>query len=186
MNMLADNPRFDRFLADIRTLVDEADGHEPRIIREGQALLGKLVSDSAWYPEALAQSDPLKFKQYMLHRAEDGRLTVLGVVWGPGQSAPPHDHTIWGLIGQLRGTEVTCLYDHTDEGLRLRRKLVLRPGETTALSPHLGDIHDVRNGGPDVAISIHVYGGDLEALSHRRTRYDAETGEVTPFQAEYH
>lgn len=187
IGMLVENNRFNEFLTDMAALLKRAAGDEAVIIREGRAILADLVSDDSWYPDQLAQSDPQRFKQYMLHRDETG-LTVLGVVWEPGQSAPPHDHTIWGLVGQLRGMEATRIYERPPGGgpLRMVEEQVLRPGQTAALSPTIGDIHDVRNLGPDVSISIHVYGGNLEALSYRRSRFDAKTGAAVPFTAEYH
>ena len=185
--MLIQNDRFDRFLSAMAVLLERPDVDEAAIIRKGRAVLADLVSEDSWYPDAFAQPDPHRFKQYMLHRDEMG-LTVLGVVWGPGQSAPPHNHTIWGLVGQLRGTEATRMYERPLGGgpLQMVEEHVLNPGQTTALSPTIGDIHDVRNVGPDVAVSIHVYGGDLESLSYRRSRYVVETGAIIPFATEYH
>ena len=31
---------------------------------------------------------------------------MVSFVWGPGQQSPIHNHTVWGLIGVLRGAEL--------------------------------------------------------------------------------
>lgn len=186
--MLVGSRRFDDFLADMAVLIDASCGREAEVVDQGQRILASLVSEDSWLPDELARAHPEHFSQYMLHRDPAGRFTVLGVVWGPGQSATPHNHTIWGLVGQLRGAEATRVYDDPEPGrpLRVRFEVVLRPGETTVVSPSLGDVHDVRNVFDGVSVSIHVYGGDLESLAPRRNRYDAASGAATSFEAAYH
>ncbi len=186
--MLRDNPIFDSFVARMTALMEDAGDDEARVVGEGQGLLAELVSSDTWLPDEFACAHPDHFKQYMLHRDVEKGFTILCVVWSKGQSAAPHDHTVWGLIGQLRGAERTRVYDRPQVGQPMapRGDVVLHPGETTALSPRLGDIHDVANVADGVSISIHVYGGDLEALAARRNRYDAATGATMPFIATYH
>src|SRR4051794_8765541 len=33
------------------------------------------------------------------------RFSVVSFVWGPGQKTPIHDHSVWGLVGVMRGAE---------------------------------------------------------------------------------
>lgn len=185
--MLIGNPKFDRFVAELRALRARIGTDETAMIEGARALLGELVATDDWLPSEFAEPHPTQFKQYRLYRsAED--FTVLCVVWGPGQKAPPHDHTIWGLVGQLRGAERTRLFDEPEPGrpMRVRSTVTLLPGQTTALSPTLGDIHDVENVADGVSVSIHVYGADLESLAARRRRFEPTTGTVIPFEASYH
>lgn len=186
--MLVGNPVFNAFLSKMDALIAASGGREADVVDEGKRVLAELVADDSWLPDDLAQAHPDRFTQYMLYREPEGRFTVLGVVWGPGQSATPHNHTIWGLVGQLRGAEATRVYEDPEPGLplRVRSEIVLRPGETTVVSPTLGDVHDVRNVSDGISISIHVYGGDLESLASRRNRYDVASGAATPFEAAYH
>ena len=186
--MLTDNAVFDAFVARMGDLIDRSGGREAEILRPGQKLLADLVSDDSWLPADVAEPHPDHFKQYMLYSEPRKRFSVLSVVWAPGQSATAHNHTVWGLIGQLRGAEVTREYDDPEPGrpLRVRSETVLRPGETTAVSPEVGDIHDVANAVEGISVSIHVYGGDLASLADRRNRYDPSTGTVTPFIASYY
>lgn len=184
--MLVGNAKFDAFLRRITHVIEEAGDDEARVIDQGRQVLADLVATDDWLPPAFAESHPDHFKQYMLHK--EPRFTVLCVVWGPGQSAIPHDHTVWGLIGQLRGAERTRTYEDPVAGqpLRLRSEEVLRPGQTSVVAPSVGDVHDVENAIDGISISIHVYGGDLSSLADRRHRYDAESGQAIPFITSYY
>ena len=146
---------------------------EPEILAQGGALLADLVSHDDWLPEAFAAPDPQHYRQYRLHADPAGRFSVVSFVWGPGQATPIHDHTVWGLVGMLRGAELSQAYSVSGGRLQPEgpvRRLV--PGEVEAVSPTIGDIHRVTNAFDDqVSISIHVYGADIGAV--RRHSYDA-------------
>jgi predicted metal-dependent enzyme (double-stranded beta helix superfamily) len=106
-------------------------------------------------------------------------------VWGPGQKTPVHDHTVWGLVGQLRGAERETMYTRDGDGpLVVGDSAVLKPGGLTAVSPSIGDIHVVANDMTDQAsISIHVYGANIGAVA--RHVFVPETGEVKDFVSGY-
>lgn len=182
------NEVFAAFVLRMEALIAKSNGDEPQILERGQKLLAELVASDAWLPLEYQMTDPKQYRQYLLHRDPDRGFTVLSVAWGVGQYATPHNHKVWGLIGQLHGSELTRTYKDPKPGrpLELASSLVLRPGETTAVSPSVGDVHDVRNVGHGDSVSIHVYGGDLAALARLRNRFDPETGAVTPFIAQYH
>jgi predicted metal-dependent enzyme (double-stranded beta helix superfamily) len=60
----------------------------------------------------------------------------------------------------------------------------LVPGEVSAVSPLIGDIHQVENALRDrPSISIHVYGGNIGAIA--RHVFVPETGEAKPFVSGY-
>lgn len=147
--------------------------------------LARLVSHDDWLPESLAQPDPQHYRQYLLHADALQRFSVVSFVWGPGQATPIHDHTVWGLIGMLRGEELSQPYAPDATG-RLRpqgQAAHLRPGDVEAVSPRLGDIHRVRNAFSDrTSISIHVYGANIGAV--QRWVY-AEDGSRKPFVSGY-
>lgn len=73
----------------------------------GGGLLKKLVSRDTWLPETHAQPEPTQYQQFMLHADSTERFSVVSFVWGPGQATPIQNHTVWGLIGMLRGAEPT-------------------------------------------------------------------------------
>jgi predicted metal-dependent enzyme (double-stranded beta helix superfamily) len=158
---------------------------EPRILSEGGELLRKLVSHDDWLPEAFAQPDPTRYQQFLLHADSTERFSVVSFVWGPGQATPVHDHTVWGLIGMLRGAEYSQGYALGADGhARPHGEAVrLDPGQVEAVSPTVGDLHRVHNAHADrVSISIHVYGANIGAV--RRHTYPAEGGRK-PFVSGY-
>jgi predicted metal-dependent enzyme (double-stranded beta helix superfamily) len=175
--------RLSDFVADLSDLLDQT-GDEAVILREGGALLAHLVSVDDWLPEAQSRPDPTRYQQYLLHRDPAGRFSVVSFVWGPGQATPVHDHTVWGLVGVLRGAELSQRYERCGDTLAATGQVHgLEPGQVEAVSPTVGDIHRVANAFDDrVSISIHVYGADIGSV--RRATYDAE-GRPKPFVSGY-
>lgn len=173
-----------RFVGTIAALV-EAAPREPELIEHGLAALRELVRDDDWLPDAYAAPSPERYRQYLLHADSRERFSVVSFVWGPGQQTPVHDHTVWGLIGVLRGAEYAQPYARDAAGaLRAHGPEVrLERGEVEAVSPTLGDIHRVRNAYDDrVSVSIHVYGANIGAV--RRSTY-ATDGAPKPFISGY-
>lgn len=159
------------------------DEHE--LLRQATRIVGHLVAADDWLPEEMAQSDPLHYRQYLLYGDPLDRYSLVSFVWGPGQQTPVHDHTVWGVIGMLRGAECSQAYHLTANGLEAAgREETLAPGQTTCVSPAIGDIHRVRNAhGDRTSISIHLYGGNIGRI-HRNT-YNTESGQRTSFVSGY-
>ena len=128
------------------------------------SLLKTLLQTDSWLPDELARPDPQRYRQYLLHADPLGRFSVVSFVWGPGQATPIHDHTVWGLVGMLRGQEVSQAWGPDERGglQPLGEAVTLVPGQVEAVSPRIGDIHRVHNPLADqVSISIHVYGANI-------------------------
>ncbi|MFS8977445.1 cysteine dioxygenase family protein [Cupriavidus necator] len=185
------NPNAPNALAPLRDFVTALaallDQHpdEPRILREGGALLARLVAHDDWLPDAWAQPHPEYYQQHLLHCDSAERFSIVSFVWGPGQRTPIHDHTVWGLIGMLRGAEDSqpFVLDATGKPVPQGDAVRLLPGQVEAVSPTEGDIHRVNNVYDDrVSVSIHVYGGNIGAV--RRSVY-AEDGTRKPFVSGY-
>jgi 3-mercaptopropionate dioxygenase len=104
---------------------------------------------------------------------------------GPGAAHPVHDHTVWGLIGMLRGVEISRNYAADPSGKLVSQAVLhLTPGQIMAVSRRIGDIHQVENALTDRAsISIHAYGANIGALA--RHVYLLESGETKPFVSGY-
>ena len=102
--------RFRTFVQDMTLLVEQAAGDEPTVLGEGRALLGRLVGTDDWLPDEFARPDTASYRQYLLWCDPLERFSVVSFVWGPGQKTPVHDHTVWGLIGMLRGAETATSY----------------------------------------------------------------------------
>jgi predicted metal-dependent enzyme (double-stranded beta helix superfamily) len=172
------------FARGLGALLDEG-ADEPRILRDGGALLAELVAHDDWLPESHAQPDSAHYCQYLLHLDERERFSVVSFVWGPGQETPIHDHTVWGLVGMLRGEEWAQNYRLGAGGRpeKTGAAELLLPGQVVAVSPRIGDIHRVANALTDRAsISIHVYGGNIGRI-HRSVFGD--DGTVKPFVSGY-
>lgn len=176
--------RLRRFLAELTELVDRQPV-ESALLERGQALLARLVAHDDWLPAELAEPHPEHYQQYLLHCDARQRFSVVSFVWGPGQRTPVHDHRVWGLIGMLRGAEDAQAYARDSAGALAPHgaPVRLRPGQVEAVSPRIGDVHQVSNALSDqVSISIHVYGGNIGAV--KRAVYLAD-GSEKPFISGY-
>ena len=161
--------RLRQFVRGFTALVDNQGANEAAMVAEGSTLLRALVAHDDWLPEASAAADPARYQQHLLWCDPHERFSVVSFVWGPGQHTPVHDHTVWGLIGMLRGEEAEQRYalDPQSGQLIPTARHTLKPGEVAAVSPTIGDVHEVRNALTDrPSISIHVYGANIGAV-HR-------------------
>jgi predicted metal-dependent enzyme (double-stranded beta helix superfamily) len=176
-------PRLGVFLTACARDIDTCVADEAALLARGQALLTALVAHDDWLDDAFAEPHPEHGEQYLLYCDPQRRFSVVSVVWGPGQGTPIHDHTIWGLVGVLRGAEIEERYDIREGRPVGRGEGRLEPGDVAILSPADGDIHRVRNAFDDQpSISIHVYGGDIGAIE--RNMY-LEDGGAKPFVTRY-
>lgn len=163
----------------------ETKPEEDEIFKKGGQLLHELVSVDDWLPEEYAQPNPLYYQQFLLHADALQRFSLVSFVWGPGQTTPIHDHTVWGIIGMLRGSEFSQGYDYTEKGelVKTGDPVQLSPGQIEFLSPTQGDLHKVSNASSsDVSISIHIYGANIGAV--QRSVY-LEDGTRKPFISGY-
>jgi 3-mercaptopropionate dioxygenase len=177
--------RLKRFVQDMTRLADAHHGDEAAMLAGGKALLAALVAQDDWLPESCAIPNPQRYTQYLLHCDPLERFSVVSFVWGPGQRTPVHDHTVWGLIGMLRGAETETHFNRTPSGALVPAgDATLRPGMVGQVSPTIGDIHVVANAAPDTpSISIHVYGGNIGMI--RRHVFDPATGAAREFVSGY-
>jgi predicted metal-dependent enzyme (double-stranded beta helix superfamily) len=139
---------------------------EQAIVESGSALLSRLIATDDWLPEAFSRPNPDRYQQYLLHCDSRERFSIVSFVWGPGQSTPIHDHSVWGLVGVLRGVEKVERFRRAPNGALIPDgESLLREGEVDAVSPRIGDIHRVTNGRDDApSVSIHIYGANIGAV----------------------
>jgi len=180
------NSRFHKFIEEFTGVIDKSSGDEEAILAAGRPLLAELVANDDWLPAEFAKPHPQYYQQYLLHADPQDRYSVVSFVWGPGQKTPIHNHTVWALIGMMRGSERAEGFAVPEDGkaMQLLGTEVLSPGDVDMVSPRLGDIHRVSNMFDDrVSISIHVYGGNIGRIS--RHVFDANTGERKTFVSGY-
>lgn len=177
---------FRQFVADFTRLVEKNGNDEQAMLDAGAPLLRALIAHDDWLPEECAQPHPTYYQQYLLHCDPLERFSVVSFVWGPGQRTPVHNHTVWGLIGMLRGAETCHRFEPAEAGkpMTISEPERLEPGQIDRVSPTLGDIHQVANASDDcVSIGIHVYGANIGAVE--RHVFDPATGITKLFVSGY-
>jgi 3-mercaptopropionate dioxygenase len=122
------------------------------------------------------RGSPDGYTQHVLHVEPGGSFSVVALVWRPGQETPVHDHRSWCVVAVLSGEEEETVYqlrdDRDDPVLVPCTTRCNRVGAVCACVPP-GDIHRVSNVGDHTAVSLHVYGADIQRYgSSIRRCYD--------------
>jgi len=170
--------RLREFVIGMTGLVQRHGRDEMPMLRDGGQLLGQLIAHDDWLPDAYAAPHRAHHQEYLLHCDPLGRFSVVSFVLAPGQKTPVHDHTVWCLIGVLRGSERFDEYRHEGVGAPMQKtgEHLCRVGDIEVASPEIGDIHVIANERRDrAAVSIHVFGANIGGLM-RRT-FSLATGE---------
>lgn len=177
--------RFRSFIAATAHYVEVHHADEPALFAALKPKLAELVAHDDWLPESYAAPHPDGYRQYLLYADPLDRWSVVSFVWGAGQRTPVHDHTVWGLVGVLRGAELSTGYVQGADGrLSAQPPVRIEAGDVVAVSPEIGDVHAIANAYADkTSISIHVYGGNI-GLIHRHV-FDTATGAAKPFVSGY-
>jgi 3-mercaptopropionate dioxygenase len=121
------------------------------------AALGRELPGPELLTAAERDGDPDGYQTHLMHAEPDGAFSIVAVVWRPGQVTPIHDHVTWCVAGVLQGAEDEELFALADG------RTLTGAGAVTGFAPP-GDIHRVRNPGPGVTVSLHVYGADITRL----------------------
>jgi predicted metal-dependent enzyme (double-stranded beta helix superfamily) len=150
------HPAFADFVRDVEATIDDPEA----IARRLQPL---LAQDGWLAPEHQAPGTD-RYRQHLLHVSPCRRLSVVALVWRPGQATPIHDHVSWCVVGVYRGLERETRYRVVDGRLERTATIDAEPGHVEALIPPAENIHLVEAGGDELTISIHVYGADIERL----------------------
>lgn len=176
------------FVQELTRLVELHGVNEARMLDEGERCLRALVTHDDWLPDEFARPSPTSYRQYLLYCDPLERFSVVSFVWLPGQRTPIHDHTVWGLVGVMRGEEQCDEYADPGQAAGPPRPAGthrVKPGDVDRVSPRIGDVHVVSNAGDEgAAVSIHVYGANIGAV--RRHTFDPESGAPREFVSGYH
>ena len=178
-------PALHQFIRTLDAIVAATDDETQQLPRV-QAAMRELVSHDDWLDPDCARPHLQYYQQYLLYADPQDRFSVVSFVWGPGQMTPVHDHTVWGVIGMLRGSECTQDYTIDTQGKPCvaGAEQLLRPGDVACVSPAIGDVHRVRNAHADRAsISIHAYGANIGKV--RRHVFPLEGGPAREFVSGY-
>lgn len=180
--------RFARYVADVEGILDRRRS-SPVKVREISALTEELVAAPDWLAPEHRRAEPDRYARYLLHRDRANRFVVMSLVWLPGQATPVHDHSCWGVMGLITGELEEVLYERLDDGsrpdyaeLEEAGRQRVSPASTSSILPPYREIHRIGNATDGAAISIHVYGRDLDEINV----FDTVTRRVSPMRIRYY
>jgi 3-mercaptopropionate dioxygenase len=140
-----------------------------RLVADAPNIVGQQVRTPAPGPGILTGRErlghPERYQSHVLHVERDGSLSLVGLVWRPGQATTIHDHVAWGAFAVLAGWEYEEAFTLSPDKTALVPMVTRRngPGDVSAFAPP-GDIHRITNAGDQVVIQLHVYGTDVAML----------------------
>ena len=178
--------RLREFVVSMTGLAERQGDDELAMLRDGGKLLGALIAHDDWLPEMFAAPHLAHYQEFLLYCDPLERFSVVSLALGPNQRTPIHEHTVWCLIGVIRGTVHFDEYRHEGVGVALRKtgEHLGQAGDIDAVSPTVGDIHVMSNALRDqAAVSIHAFGGNIGAIERRA--YNLATGEPHVFRSGY-
>ena len=129
-------------------------------------LPGFLVTPNLLTPEQRnAPADSYGRNQVFI--CPQDQFSVLAMVWPAGVTTPIHDHRDWCTIGVYEGVIEETYYDPASGAPDCTtavptRTVCHRPGDIAYMPVDAPNIHCIHNPTDEVAISIHVYGGNCE------------------------
>jgi predicted metal-dependent enzyme (double-stranded beta helix superfamily) len=111
---------------------------------------------------------------HRLHVEPDGSFSLLAIVWRRGQWTRIHDHVTWCVFAGLQGEVTEELYDlDASSGTLVSAGHRRCTAGTVRCELPPGDIHRLGNLDSRPAITLHVYGTDVDRLgSSARRTYD--------------
>lgn len=154
-----------RFIWDLSSLIDMAEGDEREIVTVGKDLMARLLAEPAWLPDDFAQAHPGAPRHFQVYEDPGERFFIFSEVWAPGQAGVMTDHGVWGFLGVLSGTEsrqspgspdVKTWEQGSVEAIRRKTGLAVRSSNGSDRVPLVG---------------IRVFGGDHP---YRRTKANGE------------
>lgn len=111
----------------------------------------------------LLRYDPDERYSALVDSTEGQEVWLLG--WLPGQHTDLHDHAqSSGAFTVVSGNLTETVARRSPDGRAVTELHALTAGQSRVFGP--GYVHQVRNDGPDPAISIHVYREGGRAMRH--------------------
>lgn len=133
-----------------------------------QTLMAEMVDGKLELPAELVQPVAEDYGRRLLHRHPEGRYAVVVMTWGPGQGTPIHDHAgNWCVEcvyeGRIRVSSYDLVGEESDEVVAFLKANEVEAGKGAAgsLIPPF-DHHVIDNPHEETAVTIHVYGGDMD------------------------
>jgi len=144
---------------------------EARRLRNDPYAIGErlraLLAQDGWLAPEHREPDPDRYRQHLLYVSPERTVSIVALVWLPGQTTPIHDHVSWCVVGVYEGRERETRYRAVEAGgeryLEEAGSIEADPGHVEVIVPSVEDIHAVTAVSEGATISIHVYGADIEA-----------------------
>jgi len=160
----------DRLIAAVDHAVQHEHAHQ--IAATLRAALREAIADSRiQLPACVHHPIEDHYARRELYRSPVHGYSIVAMSWGPGQGTPLHDHSgLWCVegvwLGQLEITQYQLL-ERDGERFRFRAEPAVLGDCGSAgslIPPH--EYHTIRNtSDDDLAISVHVYQGEMTRLS---------------------
>jgi len=166
----------DALLVDLDTAAHEIAAARPRAV--ATALAGHLGRPGLLAP-ALRRSSARSYQTNVVHVDPLGRYSLVALVWRPGQRTSIHSHASWCVVGVHEGCEQERSFRLADGFAVETERRTMLAGDVAAVAAGDDDVHEVRNSGTGVTISLHVYGLDYRAAGSSILRTFAELDDVT-------
>jgi len=165
----------DQFIADIRGAIAEADA---------QSAVSEVIERAITDPAAIIKELGAPGKGRSEQLFHDGSLTITNVIWGSQMWVPPHDHTMWAVIGVYQGQEDNTFWREDGGHLAEHGGVELKTGDVRKLGENA--IHSVKNpSATQLCGAIHVYGGDFFGAIPKRHSWDPDTLEKGAYDYEF-
>ena len=135
-----------------------------------QALSGAIRSGQVQLDARFRTPLPHHYARRLLYRNADLGVSAVVMAWGPGQTTSIHDHSgMWCVEGVVEGEINVTQYDLINQ--QDGRYVFDRKGEIQALVGQTGSLippfeyHVLSNPTSQTAITLHIYGGEMESCS---------------------
>lgn len=161
----------------VRRLDAAVAGHAGRPLLDAvkDVLIAAVRGQSLALDAALLVPDGDRYARRLLHRDPSGRYAIVVMVWAAGQGTPLHDHAgLWCVECVYRGRLRITSYERLGSSLgaeaggtvafRRAAAVTAGVGEAGALIPPF-EYHVMENQGPEQAVTVHVYGGEMAACN---------------------
>lgn len=155
-----------RFIWDLSSLIDMAEGDEREIVTVGKDLVSRLLAAPGWLPEDFAAADPAGPCHFQLYEDPAERFFIFSEIWAPGQAGEVVDHGVWSFLGVLAGAETRQRFDA--RGGAIGAPQTWAAGSVDALSKRTGLATQSANmETAATAVGIRIFGGPHPYLASR-------------------
>jgi predicted metal-dependent enzyme (double-stranded beta helix superfamily) len=154
-----------RFIWDIQSMVELAES-EREILLIGRDLMARLIATDDWLPAVFAAPDAAGGRQFKIYQDGLERFCVVSTVLRGGAFVAISQPSVWEIAGVLRGGVTRQQLN----GFPAKRAQVgaSRASAVEARPSGSAEVMELCNALDDcTSIVIHVYGGDIGAMSRR-------------------